>query len=385
MDRVRRYFACALILMTSVIGCAHLETTPEKRLVEEYLRMGRAYEDNGHLIEAFKQFRLAVTVDPHNLEAIEGRGRVEQVLRSAAQDHFNTGQEYHRQGKYGLARREFLMALRLWPDHTEAMRMLTSRKRAQIKRYVLHTIAEGETLSKLAMTYYGDYSKFPIIAKYNNITDATRVEPGQTIKIPEVEGVGFRVAEKAVKTEGPGPVDSVPLDLTEEEECEAEVRAEEEFVDQIAVYRESGIDLFRQNRYQEAIDEFNKVLCVRPDDSVALEYSYKSHFEYAMALFEEKDYLTAVGQFTASLQYKKDCQESHAYISKSSDLYKEMHYKKGMQFFDEERLVEAIGEWELVRSMDPNYKRVALLINQARTILKNIEKLKERRREEMQQ
>ena len=65
------------------------------------------------------------------------------------------------------------------------------------------------------------------------------------------------------------------------------------------------------------------------------------------------------------------------YIKKSEDLYKETHYKRGIRFFDRERLIEAIKEWELVRLIDPNYKKVNELIKKAGTLLKKIEELKE--------
>jgi hypothetical protein len=40
-------------------------------------------------------------------------------------------------------------------------------------------------------------------------------------------------------------------------------------------------------------------------------------------------------------------------------------------------LNDAIEEWELVWALDPGYKRVEYLIQKAKTILKNIEKLKD--------
>ena len=53
------------------------------------------------------------------------------------------------------------------------------------------------------------------------------------------------------------------------------------------------------------------------------------------------------------------------------------HYKQGIQFFDREQLTEAIQEWKLVWSVDPDYKRVDYLITKAKTILKNIRELRE--------
>jgi hypothetical protein len=97
----------------------------------------------------------------------------------------------------------------------------------------------------------------------------------------------------------------------------------------------------------------------------------------AMALFENQDYLGAREQFIASLRYKKDCHLCHAYIKRSEDLYKELHYKRGIQHYGREQLVEAITEWELVKRLDPDYKRVAYYIDKAQAILDRLEELKE--------
>jgi hypothetical protein len=69
------------------------------------------------------------------------------------------------------------------------------------------------------------------------------------------------------------------------------------------------------------------------------------------------------------------------YLEKSENLYKEVHYRKGIQLFDKELLTEAIDEWKLVRLIDPNYKRVDYLITKAKTILKNIQELRDSQKE----
>jgi len=309
--------------------------------------------------------------------------------------------------------------------------MFTSRKQIQIKRYLVHTIEPGESLSKVAQIYYGDYHKFPIIARYNNIADATKVYVGQEIKIPEIEGMEFEMGQAAVRTEkmevpdsgslawegdaletfradqAPEPeadkgerehreqaitfeemdVSSLGSLAWEEEDALETFRADQapepeaqegdrERVDQVAIYREYGIELFGKKDYQEALVEFAKVLNAYPEDHLALEYSYKSYFQNAMTLFENKDYLAARDQFQACLRYKHDCQECHRHIQASEDLYKELHYKRGMQLYHMELLHDAINEWELVKALDPNYKMTEYLINKANTILGKIEELK---------
>jgi tetratricopeptide (TPR) repeat protein len=389
----------SIILVGPVIGCAPMAKkplekiveVPDERFVNNYLQRGLEYEDKGDLVEALTQYKLAMTVSPSNQEVTENHNRVEMELRRSAEEHYRLGLNFHKRGKYGHARQQFLIALRLWPDYPEVISILTSRKRIQIKRYIVHTIKPGENLSKVAMMYYGDHHKFSIIAKYNNLTDATRINAGEKIKVPEIEGVDFLIGKEALKTDEPEVADSgfwywEEYALREQESGkEPELKAkqkEEEPVEYVAFYRDHGVDLFKEKKYQEAIVEFNKVLNVYSEDRVAREYSYEAHFQQGMDLFEKKDYLAARDQFEACLRYRDDCQKCHGYIKKSENLYKEMHYKKGIQFFEKELLLEAIEEWELVKVIDTKYKTVDYLIKKAKTILKKMEEIKESQREE---
>jgi tetratricopeptide (TPR) repeat protein len=364
---------------------------PEERFVKNYLQKGLEHEDKGNLVEALKQYKFALTVSPRNQEVTENHNRVEMELRRSAEKHYRLGLNLHKKGKYGHAHQQYLIALRLWPDYPEVVNMLTSRKRIQIKRYTVHTIKPGENLSKLAMMYYGDHHKFSIIAKYNNLTDATRINAGQKIKIPEIEGVDFLIGKEALKTEELEVADSgfwywKGYALSEQEsikEPELKTRQkEEEAVEYVAFYRDHGVDLFKEKKYQEAIVEFNKVLNLYSEDRVAREYSYEAHFQQGMNLFENKDYLAARDQFEMCLRYRNDSQKCHGYITRSENLYKEIHYKKGVQFFEKELLLEAIEEWELVKAIDTKYKTVDYLIEKAKTILKKMKEIKENQREQ---
>jgi hypothetical protein len=48
--------------------------------------------------------------------------------------------------------------------------------------------------------YYGDLSKFDVIAKFNSIQDGTSLKVGQELKIPEIEGLPFLVKGETVET-----------------------------------------------------------------------------------------------------------------------------------------------------------------------------------------
>jgi tetratricopeptide (TPR) repeat protein len=390
---MKKHHLLILLMVASFVACAPLIKQPpkktgeappealENRLVREYLQGGKTHEKMGDLVTALGHYKRALTVDPLNQEAIESRKRVEEELRRSAEEHYQAGTKFHKAGKYGCARHQFLIALRLWPEHAGAVKMLTTRKRIQIKSYAMHTVQPGENLSKVAKMYYGDPRKFPLIAKYNNITNANRVYAGQKIMVPEIKGIPFLARTEEIKKEKPEVVDAGLNEwekhtLGDQEPAETPAVEEKEALDHVASYRDDGIELFTIKKYQEAIDAFNKVLNVYPQDSIALEYSYKAHLQHGMSLFGKEDYLAARDQFKACLRIKNASQKCQVYFEKSEKLYKEMHYRKGIQFFDKELVTEAIEEWKLVWIIDPNYKRVDYLITKAKTILKNIQELK---------
>ena len=377
---------CFAILMT---GCAVpvKEIPPDrvKDLSQGYLQTGMHDEAAGDLVAALRNFKLALTVDPNNQEAMGACNRLATEIRSSAKRHYDTGLTLQRKGQYSLARKEFLTALRLYPDYQEVRELLTSKRQMKIKRkikgHVIHKIKPGESLSKLAAFYYGDYRKFSIIAKYNNLSDAAALSVGQELKIPEIKGMELVDAQKDTKKK---PVttdsDSWDWDLAEAEgkgPSEGnQVALEKDEEEQVAIYRDLGVEFFNHKKYRKASIEFNKVLSSNPDDSVVLDYLYKCYFLQAVALYEQKEYLEARDQFKVSLKYKNDCQQCHKYMNKCENSYKKLHYKQGMQFYSNERLNEAIGEWELVKKEDPNYKRVNYLINKAQTILNKLNELK---------
>lgn len=375
-------FIPLILLFLLVSGCASfqkinqkLAELPQKMYAREYLQKGRSYENKGDLVGALKQFKLAMTVSPSNQEAIKNRNRIEKALRRSARAHYQKGLKYHKKGKYGRARKQFLVALRLWPDYPEAAKILTTWKRLEIKRYIVHEIRPGENLAELAQRYYGDYQKFSIIAKYNYITDANKVKTGKKIKVPEIEGIEFLAGANDIKTEEQ-VISDPQLSDWEASLTEIETVKEKPAGDQIAFYRDLGRELFRNERYHEALDEFKKVLNIFPEDEVALDYCYRSHFQIAQDLLDLKVYLSARDHFRESLRYNEDCEGCRRNIKKSEDLYKEDHYKKGMQYYGNEQLKDSLREWELVMTMDPNYKRVDYLINKAKTILKRLEEIR---------
>ena len=385
------YIAGMVVAVIWFTGCV----APEKRklllpsragaISEEYVKSAEAYEDREDLVGAFEQYRLALTADSGNEGAEQGAKRMESEIQAAAERHYQAGNTLQQKGRYTPARKEYLTALRLNPRHQGVREKLSGGKRAPalpMNGFLLHKVQPGETLSKIAETYYGDHSKFAIIAKANRIGDVTAIRVGQKIRIPglketagvaQLEDKGAASTMDRVSWDWEGTYSDPEAKNTGEVEKEKE---KEEVVDQAVIYRDHGVELFQEEKYEEALVEFAKVLATNPRDETALDYAYRCSFHQAVGLYQQKDYLGAREQFQASLRYKASCRQCHTYIENCENSYKEFHYKKGMQLYDKERLEEAVREWELVRAEDSEYKRVDYLINKAKTIQKNLNKLK---------
>jgi len=243
-----------------------------------------------------------------------------------------------------------------------------------VKKFITHTVEPGESLSKLALRYYGDYKKFPIIAQYNQLDENAGVRVGQEIRIPEIEGVSFAEKPKEEdERQAEMPVTSAAIEEPQTGEKEERELAA---VDQSANYRELGIEFFNEKDYPAAISEFKKVLNVNPVDKTALEYISASHFQQGLVVFAKEDYLAARDEFKASLQYNAECEKCEEYIKKSEETYLEIHYNKGVSYFGDERLAEAVQEWELVSEIDPEYKDVDSNLNKAKKLLERLESIK---------
>ncbi|MBW2368139.1 MAG: hypothetical protein JRH15_09660 [Deltaproteobacteria bacterium] len=398
-----------ITVIIAIYGCASVDgllpASKEKQALE-HLETGQRLESNGELLAALDQYKMALAIIPDYSAAQAKKSHVEKKIRAAAARHYRSGLKLHRKGKYDLARNEFLAALRFQPNHPGAIQMLKPRKQIEAKRFVAHRIKPGESLSKIAILYYGDYKKFPLIAQFNDITDATKVTPGDLIKIPEIEGVPFLVGDKAIESDEIGKnlllpqneaqeeaaIEQITPDLKMVSEPEELAAPEEKPIDERIIekkptkpseptvptaisHHDSGVKFFDERKYQEAIVEFEKALTINPEDKKTLNYMYLSHFQPAMVFFEKGDYLAAKREFEEAMRYNKNCDTCVAYSQKSEAAYKELHYNKGISYFANEQLVEAIEEWELVSAVDSGYKTVQDNIKRAKRFLERLQEI----------
>ena len=372
---------CIIIPSLTLGGCAafkkgrKVEESPGARLEKILLERALEYERKNQPHRALQAYDAALAV------MVAKKERLEDSLRKNAEKHYRRGLELQDQGKYGEARHEFLTALRLWPDFPEVVKLLKPFQPKPHTRYMVHRVEEGEFLATIAQKYYNDPSKFGIIARFNDLEDATKLYAGMKLKIPEIEGVSFSPAARAqtsISTSGNKAGDEIAAGvIAPAGEGSAITREQEMDYDQAAIYQEQGVSLLEEGQYLAALHEFQKVLNTDPTRKQVREYMAWAHYRQGEVLFNHAEYLEARTQFQKALRFDKDWTACKEYVQRSEDAYKEVHYLKGIQHFEEEKLREAIEEWQVVSDMDSDYKQVQNYLLRARKLLEKVKELKE--------
>nr|WP_320189810.1 tetratricopeptide repeat protein [uncultured Desulfobacter sp.] len=426
----------SLCLLASCVSKQAPKKIEEPNLGEKYIQTGESYESQGRLQSALEQYELALTVDADNPSAIAHKKKVEAALYEIARQHYEKGLVLDEQGRYDAARRQYLSALQNWPEYTPAKEKLSpGGVSLNSKDYILHTLLDGQSVSKLSLIYYGDLKYYPIIGKFNNMADVTRVRAGDKLKIPVLSGLTVEDLQKRYnaymkerqekreqqtapskpevvvpaepvipaepealpqepdqpevpeKTQVPEQPDvTEPSDVTEIPEPPKETEPapadveESTPVPQVKTptdYDQAMI-LFQQKKYGRAIPLFKKAQAEDPDNAQINTNLFESYFQQGLIQFKKEHYLDARHSFSLAMQYNDDaCNQCRTYIKTCEDTYKEKHYNLGIHYFGKEQLKRAISEWEQVEEVDPGYKDVQSNLKKARTLYERLESIKQ--------
>ncbi len=376
-----------MCLTAMVTACA---TGPSsKKLGADYLAQAQSFEQAGDLMAAYEHYQLTLTVQPNNQTAQSKIAELEPRLKAMAEDHYQNGLRFYKMGQYPQARQAFLTTLRYDPENLKAKEKLAEFDRgiSTANRYILHTVSAGETISSIAARYYGDYRKFHLIAKYNEIEDATRLDVGQQIKIPVLRGTPIMGEGHDIRTESGESAGAMGEDVMVVKRYALHVVQPGESLSKIAGtyygdfkkydvivefnglpsatsisvgqelkipetaatpliagdpievapvgtssmdappgadnggmtanYRDLGKELYANKDYDGAITEFAKVLNTVPDDPEATRYMGKAYYAKGHQAYRQADYAKALEAFESALQYDKDCKDCRRLIEES--------------------------------------------------------------------
>jgi tetratricopeptide (TPR) repeat protein len=225
-------------------------------------------------------------------------------------------------------------------------------------KYLNHTVGPGETLSQIAVHYYGTYKKFDVVGfirKFNDIPDVRNLRVGDVIKIPYIKTEG-KIKPDLAKLD-PSPLISPEKSSAAPQTSEsmetapsAEPPSAEENLNQ-------ALALMNAGRYSEAIPKLEKAAEDDPSNADIRKYLYTACFQHAVERFEQEDFSAARAGFQKVMQYRTDCRECMDYakiISEKGNAF----LIEGIRLFNGRKYSEAVSVLKKALALDPGNERI---------------------------
>jgi tetratricopeptide (TPR) repeat protein len=360
------------------------------RLAAPHDELSQQLERAGDLRRALDESRIALTIDPDDRTAQEAQKRLEAQIERGVTQRIEEGRAALTRGAYAEARRRFLAALALDPTNVGAQEAL--RKEAPEMDVVNHTVRPGETLASLAQQYYGDSARAEVIADANNVLPNARLTAGKTIKVPEVPGVPFT---PPTRREMPAlPPLALPAPSPSTSSTQAAPRGEAAVppapappapapappppppVNPLLAGAENA---FERRQYTAALSDLDKLLAQNPGHSEGLALKKQVLYRMAKSQYDQKNYGEAYRSLTELTKLAPSYEDTSALIQDSRRRLVEQHYSRGLSYYREEKLPDAIAEWRRVLELDPQHVSAKANIEQAEKLLKGLEERKKKK------
>jgi tetratricopeptide (TPR) repeat protein len=200
-------------------------------------------------------------------------------------------------------------------------------------------VVAGDTFATLGQKLYGDPQMGLLIAALLGVDPAAKPALGSTLILPRVVEV-----PKA-------PV----LDIDQELAAARKLLADEEFAAAAAL--------------------MDKVLQQEPANSEARSLADQAYFESGKRLHLQQRYREAREAFKKVSPGYRDTDAFLAVIRQQLEKEAETHYRRGVNHFVNEDLAEAIAEWQQTLVLNPEHRKAAQDIENARELLKKLEQV----------
>jgi tetratricopeptide (TPR) repeat protein len=314
-------------------------------LAAAHRKKAEALERSGDLRRALDEWKLALTIDPGDAAARRRRVALETRIEAAVAERLRQGREAIARGAFLEARRHFLAVLALDPAHRGALEILQSQVREL--RVAVHTVRPGETLASIAEQYYGDRTRGEAIGAANGLPAGARVAAGDRLRVPEVPGVPFLVADTQPR---------VTAELAEVNPLVAEAREAMERGDWLA-----------------ALADVDRLLATSPTPPEAVELRKAVLFGLGRSQVAERRFPEAYQTLGHLIRMDPDYRDASVLWRQAREGLVEHRYSEGLRLYREERLEEAIAEWRATLELDPEHGNARRNLEQAERVLRGLQ------------
>jgi len=314
MHTLRNSWGILLIIAGLLSACATTQSLSQvaQRNQEEASRL----EGTGRLRDALERWKIILTIDPQYPGASQKKTEIEAKIKEQSDRHIVAGKELlQRRDKQG-AQRELLAALRLDPMNREVLELLYQSEQQ-----------------------LGEQTAFAKSSRKGGAHAGSEAGQGGDAKSPLME------------------------------EAEEEETGEE-------VSLAAATDLFKRGDYLAAIDAFGRVLSQQPGLREAVDYQKLAYYNQGVAYMGKENYGEALKMFERLRRIQPDFKRLPHYIQTAREKSAEQHYLAGIRHYKEQKLQEAIEEWNQALALNPKLESAKRHQEQARRLLKRLEEFK---------
>ena len=297
-------------------------------------------------------------------------------------DHVKKGILLLQNGEVAQAKAELFAALRRDPGNIDAVNLVHQiNTDASVyfagEDYFVYEIRAGDTLSSVAGKFLDDPLKFYILAKFNGVGNPATLTTGQKIKVP---------GEKNKQTETTAPATAAPKATESEIQYELASKYYEAGKYQVSIdilekfsnaalkntqyrdllvlsYTKYAEELAEKADLLEAQTVLEKALSMQPRNSqlqkqleaLAVRREADREYQRGVDALQAGDKNKSYEYFRKALELQPDHLLARKQISTMKSELVDTYYKKAMQLYSKQQLLDAIKYWDKVLDLDPNH------------------------------
>jgi tetratricopeptide (TPR) repeat protein len=360
------------------------EPSARERLAAPHNEAAEQLERAGDLRRALDERKIAILIDPDDAKAQDAKRGLEQRIQRGVAQRLEEGRAALSRGSYVEARRRFLAALALDPTNASAQEAL--RNEAPEMDTVNHTVRGGETLASIAQQYYGDIARAEVVADANGLLPNARLSAGKTIKVPEIPGVPFTppvrremAALPPLAPPAPAAPPATPPSTPPGEAATppppAPAPPPPPPMNPLLAGAEAA---YQRKQYAAALSDVDKYLAQNPSSTEGLSLKKQVLYRMGKTQYDQKNYDGAYRSLTELAKLAPSYEDTGTLIQDSRRKMIDQHYSKGIQYYRDEKLQEAISEWRLVLELDPQHVNAKRYIEQSEKLLKGLQERKKK-------
>lgn len=324
-----------LVLLSACGGGAGLRgpIADNMALSRDQRVLARQFEKKDDLPRALFTWKVVAALVPEDKQAAAEVKRLGKLIEERAAWHYKNGMTFWKRGEFDRAEQELLMVLRYDPGFHDALLRLR-----QYEAYFEHTVVPDDTMQSVAQKYYKDPDKDFLIAFFNGLPDSkSPLRPGAVLKFPVL-----------------------PFDEP--------VTSTKDFSEILA----QGHESFRAARYEEAVRIAQDVVNQDYANREAAELLKLSSLELSRVFIEQEKFDAAETVLDNIDGNFPELQDARQQVTTRRHEAAEAHYRRGVKFYVNEQLSDAIVEWQQALQILPDHKQAAENIKKTQGILEKL-------------